>query len=293
MRFSVIIATLGRAETLASTLDSVLSCAPPPDEVLVVDGDGGAEPVVASGRDVKYVRGDPGLTRQRNLGLERISGDVAVFLDDDVAVARDLFAGLAAAYQDPTVIGVTGRVVEDAERRFGRRFGAEGGLARRLLFGRRREGTMSSAGYPRRLTRSDRPLDVEFMPGCFMTARRDSARAIGFDERLRGYALAEDEDFSYRLSLTGRIRYEPGLVVEHRTLGKAAWLSPSRARAFNRQVVVNRSYLFRKNFAQTPAARVHFALLLATLLVHRVLNREWQGALGLIEGAWQALRRGP
>ena len=105
-------------------------------------------------------------------------------------------------------------------------------------------------------------------------------------EHLGGYALAEDEDFSYRLSRLGRIRYVSRIVVEHRKLG----FGSADPRGFDRRVVVNRAYLFKKNFAQTPAARAEFALFVAMLLGHRVLNREWRGAQGLLEGAAQVLR---
>ena len=50
-------------------------------------------------------------------------------------------------------------------------------------------------------------------------------------------------------------------------------------------VIRNRSYIFRKNFPQTPAARAQFAWLVLVLVVHRLVNREWRGALGLVEGA--------
>ena len=39
MRFSVVIPTLARPEPLRETLDSVLACDPPADEVIVVDAD--------------------------------------------------------------------------------------------------------------------------------------------------------------------------------------------------------------------------------------------------------------
>jgi hypothetical protein len=55
-------------------------------------------------------------------------------------------------------------------------------------------------------------------------------------------------------------------------------------------VVKNRTYLFRKNFRQTPLARLQFLLLLLKLVGHRALNREWSGALGVLEGLGKLLR---
>ena len=141
------------------------------------------------------------------------------------------------------MVGATGKVIEPDDHR---RLGPLSPL-RRFLLGRGREGTFTRYGYPRYLGDVERPRDVEFMKGCFMSARRDAATAVRFDEQLTGYALAEDEDFSYRLSRLGRIRYAPEIVVQHRKLGFGA----QDPRRLGRLVVVNRAYLFRKNFPGT------------------------------------------
>lgn len=120
-----------------------------------------------------------------------------------------------------------------------------------------------------------------------MTARAPEARAVRFDERLAGYGLAEDEDFSYRLSKQGRIRYLPGIEVHHHNTG----FSTRDHRAFSHQVVKNRLYLFRKNFPQTLRARIGFWFLILVLVVHRVLNREWAGARGLLEASAEEWKR--
>ena len=289
MRFSVVIPTLRREEILKETLDSLQSCEPPPFEVIVIDADtgGSAQPVVSAfdrevSPSVRYVRSPASLTLQRNLGIDDASGEVLVFLDDDVSIPADVFARLERAYRDSEVIGVTGRVVEpDSARRLG-----PASALRRLLPGGGREGTFTRYGYPRYLRHLDRPRDVEFMQGCFMSARREAAAAVRFDEHMSGYALAEDEDFSYRLSRLGRIRYVPEIVVLHGKLG----FGSADDRRFGRLVVVNRAYLFRKNFRRTPLSRAQFALFVAMLVVHRLVNREWRGAQGLLEGAFQVLR---
>jgi glycosyltransferase involved in cell wall biosynthesis len=289
MRFSVVIPTLRREKILKATLDSLQGCEPKPGEVIVIDADphGSSEPLVtAFDREVdptvRYVRSPPSLTLQRNIGIDDASGDVVVFLDDDVSIQPDLFALLDKVYGDPEIVGATGRVVEpESERRGGPR-----SVWRRLLPGGGREGTFTRYGYPRYLRDVEHPRDVEFMQGCFMSARREAAAEIRFDERMGGYALAEDEDFSFRLSRLGRIRYEPAMVVEHRKLG----FGSQDARRFGRLVVVNRAYLFRKNFRATPLARAQFTMLVALLIAHRLVNLEWRGAQGLLEGAFQVLR---
>lgn len=277
LRFSVVIPTLGRLGPLKDTLESVLACEPAPDEVIVVDADPERSAVaLAEEVGVRGLASERGMTRQRNLGLAKATGDVVVFLDDDVEVDAGLFGGLAKVYADPSIIGATGRIVEPDLARVG----APGSLVRRVLFGGE-EGTFSRAGYPHYLSRLDRPADLEFMQGCFMTARREVAASVRFDEALAGYALAEDEDFAYRLSRHGRIRYAPELRIVHKKLGFMA----QDSREFGRLVIRNRSYLFRKNFPQTRRSRAQFALLVLALVGHRIVNREWRGAVGLLEGA--------
>lgn len=287
--FSVVVATLRRPEPLRRTLEAIVACNPPPDEVLVVDGDdaASARPVVEALRGtpvpVRWLAGVRGSSPQRNLGADAASGDVVVFFDDDARPAPDVFAHLASAYLAPDVVGATGRVEEPG---FGR-IGGKQSVVRRLLF-RGREGRFTRFGYPRHLTRVDVETDVEFMQGCFLSARRAQATAVRFDERLAEYGLAEDEDFSFRLSRLGRVRYLPAAVVQHDNTG----FGTRDDRAFGRMVMRNRSYLFRKNFPQTPVARLQFALFFLVLVGHRLVNREWQGVVGLVEGAWEAWRPG-
>ena len=288
MKFSVVIPTMRRERILDATLDSLRRCDPAPDEVIVIDADAGrsSQPIVTAfdqqvAPTVRYHNTEPSLTRQRNLGIDDATGDVVVFLDDDVNIEADLFGRLADVYRDPSIVGATGRIVEPESPRIL----SPRSRVRRLLGGE--DGTFTRYGYPLYLRDFEHDRDIEFMQGCFMSARIDAARAVRFDEHMTGYALAEDEDFSYRLSRLGRIRYVADIVVEHRKLG----FGSADERRFGCLVVVNRAYLFRKNFEQTALARAQFGLLIAMLIGHRVLNREWRGAQGLLDGAAQVLRR--
>jgi len=285
--FSVVIATRGRPDVLRETLESVARCDPAASEVIVVDGEesGSAEPV-AREAGVVYVRSRPGLTVQRNAGLDIARGVVVVFVDDDTELDPRLFAALADAYRDPQVLGVTGPVSD----RDLRRFGNMRSRWRRVLPGGGREGSLTRYGYPRRVQDETRDQDVEYMLGGLMTARRDVAARLRFDERLVVYGLLKDEDFSYRLSRVGRVRFVPSVSVMHRNVGAAR--RRERAREFNRTVVVNRAYLFRKNFRRTPLARAQFAMLVGVLAVHRAVNGEWSGVRGLIDGSVEAWRAG-
>ena len=283
MKASIVIPTMKRPEILRDTLASVVACDPPALEVIVID----ADPEQSARQVIEelarhpppafyYGASPPSLTHQRNLGIDAATGDVIVFLDDDVAVPTTLFARLAEAYADPDVVGATGRVIEEADTRIGNPRSRLRGL---VLRGR--EGQFTRYGFPHYVRDAKSPRDVEYMLGCFMSARRRDATEVRFDEELGGYALAEDEDFSYRLSRRGRIRYLPDLVVLHHKFG---FSSAKDTREFSKLVVHNRAYVFRKNFPQTLRARMGFVGLLVMLLVHRLVNRQWQGFRGLVDG---------
>jgi GT2 family glycosyltransferase len=293
LRLSLVIPTVGRPEVLHDTLESLAGCDPLPDEVVIVDDPRRSAEAVAKAFSARvpalelcYAAERRGASVQRNIGLRMCSGEVVVFADDDVRFQPDLFAVLADVYRDSAVVGATGRI-----RQEWRAFGNERSLIRRLLSGRRRQGTMTDFGYPRRIQDTDSFHDVEFMQGCLMSARRELAQRVGFDEDLGppdNYARLEDEDFSYRLSRLGRVRYVPEAAVQHLNLG----FRSRDSRYFSWLMVVDRAYLFRKNFRRTPLARAKFALLVATMAVHRALNREWSGVVGVVDGAIDAWREG-
>jgi glycosyltransferase involved in cell wall biosynthesis len=287
--FSVVIPTLRRPETLPGAIESLLACVPLPDEIIVVDGDpeGSARDIVetlapaSSTSRLLYLASETGSTTQRNRGIDASTGDVIVFFDDDVIVDADIFAHFASAYRDAELVGVTGNE-RGVERR---RLGGLNSSLRRWLTRRSKQGRFTRFGYPRYVIDLDREHDVERQGGSFMSARREAAAVIRFDELLTGYALAEDEDFSYRLSRLGRVRYVPSISIWHEQYGVRD------RRAVDKKLVLNRTYLFKKNFPQTALARTQFGLLLATLLVHRLVNREWDAAHGLLDGYRELWRR--
>jgi GT2 family glycosyltransferase len=294
-RFSVVIPTLGRPDRLMTVLESIAACDPAPLEAIVVDGDperSGAEVVHARSVPLalRCVSSDAGSSRQRNVGMDAATGDVICFFDDDITVEPSIFAVLREVFFSGDVVGATGRVVEAETRAFVGKHSP----VRAYIPGGGAEGSFTRYGYPNRLVHLDRRQRIRFMHGSCMTVRADVARDVRFDERLTGYALAEDEDFSYRVSSRGPIVYDPAIVVHHAKAGFGA----RDLRAFNRKVVVNRAYLFRKNFPQTVSARLQFSGLVAMLVLHRLVNREWTGAVGLLEGwararAWSARERDP
>jgi glycosyltransferase involved in cell wall biosynthesis len=293
MRFSLLIVTKERTEALRDALECAARALPADGEVVVVDGDANrsAEPVTEDLRErhpgvrVRYVASAPGAAHQRNVALDAATGDVVVYVDDDCTFEPGLFEAFERVYRDPEVVGATGKIGGPLRPRLGN---DPHSRLRRLVLGGGRQGTMSSFGFRRPIVDVDDRHDVEFMPGPLMSARREIAAEVRFDERLTGYSLVEDDDFSYRLSRRGRIRYEPSAVVYHH---EYRWGKRDQRKMDHLQIV-NRTYLFRKNFPQTISARLGFAGLMLMFCTHRLINREWAGLRGLLGGMAEARRTG-
>jgi glycosyltransferase involved in cell wall biosynthesis len=294
---SHIIVTKDRPALLRTALEAFVAEIPANGEIIVVDGDPArsGEAVVKqferqdSGSPIRYIARASGICNQRNTGIDAARGDVLIFTDDDCTPSVGFYEALASAYLDPEVIGATGRVLEPREERIGSDIEFP---LRRMVLGGGRQGSMTSFGFRRPIVDVQTPRSIEYMFGTFMSARCSVAAEVRFDERLQrpsGYALCDDDDFSYRLSRKGLILYVPSAAVHHRALGKRA----TDRRAFDRRTVVSRTYLYRKNFAGTLRGKLGFAALIVMLLGHRILNREWQGVRGLVDGLCEVWRGSP
>jgi glycosyltransferase involved in cell wall biosynthesis len=118
IRFSLIIATLGRKDTVARVLQSLVvqSYAMSTVEVIIVDQNRSAllDEVVEKFRDqlnLIHIRSPIlGLSLNRNLGLEKASGEVVGFPDDDCEYPSDFLSKIDAVFLRDNVNLVLGSV---------------------------------------------------------------------------------------------------------------------------------------------------------------------------------------
>ena len=99
MRFSLVVATLGRTTELQKLLKSLDQQTHRDFEIIVVDQntDDRLLPVLSTFENRMEVRrliSVPGLSRARNVGLGTITGNVVCFPDDDCWYPSDLLARL-------------------------------------------------------------------------------------------------------------------------------------------------------------------------------------------------------
>ncbi|HEX5042463.1 MAG TPA: glycosyltransferase [Candidatus Polarisedimenticolaceae bacterium] len=217
------ICTRDRPHLLQRALASLAAQRESPAEILVVDNapaDSHVRALVAqSFPSVRYLAEPaPGLDFSRNRALRAARGEVVAFLDDDAVADPGWSAALRAAFEEPRVGAVTGRVEALAlETEAQRLFEANGGFGR----GGKRVRLPADAGRPLHGRRA--PLiawAVSVGSGCSLAVRRELAlRLGGFDEALDlGEALpgGGDHDVLWRVLEAGyHVVYEPTALARH------------------------------------------------------------------------------
>ena len=120
IKFSLILATVGRVEELSRFLESLERQTHRCFELILVDQNTGGlvDPLVNKYKDrfsLLHLRSNRGLARARNLGLRHLSGDVAAFPDDDCWYAPDMLENVARAFhENPKSDGICGRGVDES-----------------------------------------------------------------------------------------------------------------------------------------------------------------------------------
>ncbi|MGH2698606.1 MAG: glycosyltransferase family 2 protein [Actinomycetota bacterium] len=292
---SFIIATRNRPEELVVTVESLVGQTVLPRELCIVDSseDTPARAEIEALCDVAGLALDyhhpapKGLTIQRNAGIDRVSGVIVFFIDDDVFLAPDCHEAILEEYArwGPELGGVRATNPDPARPplisiAWRKLFGIGGWwpeASGRMRPGFWVEGISDSAGVRR----------IEYMTGWFMSFRRAVLDQERFDEALSGYAHKEDVDMTYRVSRRYVLLQTPKAKCRHfQTV--TARLSSHQLMRMN---LANQFYLHRKNMPQT--FRYRFALWwgllgLLVLNVGRATFKADPGLVtGMIVGAWE------
>jgi GT2 family glycosyltransferase len=294
-----VIATRHRPDELLNTVENLLEQTVLPHELCIVDSSektptrARIERLCAgAGLRLEYVHPAPrGLTRQRNLGIDRTTGDPVFLIDDDVWMAPDAHEEVLAEYErwGPELGGVRGAPLRPA-------------VPNRLLILWRRlfgiggwwpeaSGRVRAGFFPEVVISSAGVRTLEYFSGWFMSYKREVFEHERFDENLSGYAFKEDIDFSYRLFKRGYVLVQtPKARIDH-LKARAERLSPFDLQRMN---LANQFYLHRKNMPQTPKykAALWWALVGTFVLnVGKVFQTRDPGYVtGLVVGAWEQAR---
>lgn len=216
----LIVCTRNRPGELRRCLHSVRQQTRLPRHILLVDGSDGHETqqlieelnaAETFPEPVAYVRTTPGTARARNLGISLTRGPIIHFIDDDVWLDPEYFAGILQVFARDgasEVGGVSGVISNLSERGPNR-------IERWLLLDGVKSGAVLPSGRNVLVYAADRELEVEWLPGCTMSFRREPLERERFDSQLVGYSLGEDIDTSYRIGQRHRLLVTPNARVEH------------------------------------------------------------------------------
>jgi glycosyltransferase involved in cell wall biosynthesis len=216
---SVIIPTYGREATLRETLANVIQQDYPNYEVLVIDQTVEHEPETTAYLDmldheqkIRLFRVNwASLPGARNYGVRRSTGEIIVFLDDDVLLPPGFLAAHARNYADPEIGAVAGRIFDRAKL-------AEADPNLVIDYLPSEAMNPAIAWYHLNLVHTRQPQQVITARGCNMSFRRELFENyhLWFDERFRGSAVREESDFCLGIRRTGyKIWYDPEAHLVH------------------------------------------------------------------------------
>ena len=203
---SVVIATRDRSEVLEQCLQRVVEQDYPHYEIIIVDNS--ADDLTAAVVDkfpvMVYVRESShtdNLSYLRNVGVHHSRGELVALIDDDSLVQPGWMSAAVAAFADPFVGGITGRVIEDAA-------------------------PVNSAPIVATLSPRDDmtcnfnnlwpfPVPVDYLYGCNMVWSRKALERVGGFDPWMGYSR-QDQEISLRVARAGyKLNFHPDVVVHH------------------------------------------------------------------------------
>ena len=230
-----------------------------------------------------------------NLALAASSADLLFFVNPDARLDHGTTAGLTAAIEADPAVAAAGPRIDDATG--GLRAASAGFepslrsvLGHFLLFarlpwiGRYFPPVQLSFGSPAQL--------VDWISGAALMVRTDAFRGVGgFDPSM--FMYMEDVDLCRRLRATGRrIRYEPGVAVEHDLGGSQGTEQAERwFAAFHRYLALQRGATYARIGSAVAAVGLGLraVLLVGPRPMHgRRLARAARTAAGLALGAHES-----
>ena len=253
-KISVIIPTKNRADDLRRTLESILIQTRRPDEIVIVD-QGSSRALRSADFSIPltyiYAPHLSGAAVARNVAMDRATGEIWVFLDDDVILEPEYIEELLHAYS-PEVAGVSGIFSNYAMPSLSRRL-----FEASFVRGPFHDDRQAIYWHANRL-RHRGLRRVKQFTGAIMSFRASAIGNLRFDTNLSGASVAEDIDLCARLPHGAVLVIAPTARLFHKrsVLGRATahWLDEhAQSSAYMRRRNWNRGVLDDLCFAWLQA----------------------------------------
>lgn len=210
LKISCVIPTFNRGPVLVRSLEMLLDQAHKADEIIIVDQSTEVPLEVAerlkswaeSGA-IQWIRQpEPNASMARNRGALASTGEIILFLDDDIEVERNFIESYANAFSDERVRGVAGQILEGNRETVDE------------LDPRVTDPEIGWLYWKRNYTC---PVQGVFVISANMGVRRkDFFEVGGMDERFYRGAYREEGDFAHRWRKSGRVfHFRPDCSLFH------------------------------------------------------------------------------
>lgn len=286
MKIDVIIPTYNRIESLHETLKNICKSKKIPDQIYIIDQTQDIEKKEKIKKiinffpklHINYIHLEyPSSTHARNVGIEKSKNQIIVFMDDDVDVYEDTFYNIdkiMCEHKNISMIAGINTLSESKKESYiGYLFGTKSIKKRNIG-----HVTYSMLGrFPRNLRCISDFVRTEWAMGYFFVVKRDMIEKydIKFDEKLQGYAYAEDLDFTYDYYKKSELNnlecvITPLVKVIHNATKE--WRIPTKKHTFI--YLINRMYLHNKHFGNNIYKRLYLNWTNYSMLIYKIIHKD-------------------
>jgi glycosyltransferase involved in cell wall biosynthesis len=222
MKVSVVIPTLNRPARVKELLESLKDSSVLPDEVCIVEQGNvkATDSVVSDFRIIFNInvihQAEKSTAVARNNGVKNTSGDITIFLDDDMLIDSDYIAITKKFLKEnPTINGIAGLYNKDEKtwtfkRAIGVCFGVYSWKMRNIV--------LPSGSYDYiRGKNLDHEQTVEWLPSCNLVLRSRIFNEFQFNDQFKRWSFGEDAMLTYQIhkKYPHTLKYLPNLEVVH------------------------------------------------------------------------------
>ncbi len=278
---SVLIPTMNRPESLQKTLMGYLDNEYIPNQIVIVDQSNSefsdkVKSVLHSFPEEQDVltyiyQSEPSSTKARNVALHAANNEIIAFSDDDIDVYADTLVNIVELMKRRELALIGG--IDDNTPASSSKIGY---LAGTKSYSKRAIGHVTLSMVSRYPDTVIDEVETQWAMGYFFVLRKSLVEKWGllWDERLTGYAYAEDLDFSYgyyKMALSEHLKCVLNNKVRVKHCASREYRIPSREVTF--KYVINRLYLSYKH-EMVFASRVAMLWCNFCTLIQRCINRE-------------------